>query len=107
MAKKSMIAREIKRQKTVERFAAKRAELKKIIADSQSSEEDKFTAREKLQKLPRDANPIRLQRRCQITCYLTSSLKTNWICISWKFLQFLSSSKLILFRRLRICNYLF
>ena len=42
MAKKSMIAREIKRQKTVERFAAKRAELKKIIADSQSSEEDKF-----------------------------------------------------------------
>ncbi len=62
-----MIAREIKRQKTVERFAAKRAELKKIIADSQSSEEDKFTAREKLQKLPRDANPIRLQRRCQIT----------------------------------------
>ena len=67
MAKKSMIAREIKRQKTVERFAAKRAELKKIIADSQSSDEDKFAAREKLQKLPRDANPIRLQRRCQIT----------------------------------------
>ena len=49
MAKKSMIAREIKRQKTVERFAAKRAELKKIIADSQSSDEDKFAAREKLQ----------------------------------------------------------
>ena len=67
MAKKSMIAREIKRQKTVERFAAKRAELKKIISDSQSSDEDKFAAREKLQKLPRDANPIRLQRRCQIT----------------------------------------
>ena len=38
MAKKSMIAREIKRQKTVERFAAKSAELKKIIADSQSSD---------------------------------------------------------------------
>ena len=35
MAKKSMIARELKRQKTVERFAVKRAELKKIIADSQ------------------------------------------------------------------------
>tara|TARA_X000000368_G_scaffold309451_1_gene247391 strand:- start:1164 stop:1487 length:324 start_codon:yes stop_codon:yes gene_type:complete len=67
MAKKSMIAREVKRQKTVERFAAKRAELKKIIADSKSSEEDKFAAREKLQKLPRNANPIRLQRRCQIT----------------------------------------
>ena len=62
-----MIAREIKRQKTVERFAAKRAELKKIIADSKSTEEDKFVAREKLQKLPRNANPIRLQRRCQIT----------------------------------------
>ena len=77
MAKKSMIAREIKRQKTVERFAAKRAELKKIIADSQSSDEDKFAAREKLQKLP------------------------------WKFLQFLSCSKLIFIRRLRIGNYFF
>ena len=38
-----------------------------LVADSQSSDEDKFAAREKLQKLPRDANPIRLQRRCQIT----------------------------------------
>ena len=56
-----------KETKKVERFAAKRAELKKIISDSQSSDEDKFAAREKLQKLPRDANPIRLQRRCQIT----------------------------------------
>ena len=67
MAKKSMIAREIKRQKTVERFASKRAVLKKIISDSSSSDEEKYLAREKLHKLPRDASPIRLQRRCQIT----------------------------------------
>ena len=67
MAKKSMIAREIKRQKTVERFASKREVLKKIISDSSSSDEEKYLAREKLQKLPRDASPIRLQRRCQIT----------------------------------------
>lgn len=67
MAKKSMIAREIKRQKTVERFSSKRAALKKIISDSSSSDEEKYLAREKLQKLPRDASPIRLQRRCQIT----------------------------------------
>ena len=67
MAKKSMIAREIKRQKIVERFATKRQELKKILSDSKATDEEKFLAREKLQKLPRDANPIRLQRRCQIT----------------------------------------
>ena len=45
MAKKSMIARELKRQKTVKRFAVKRAKMKKIITDSQSSEEDKFYSR--------------------------------------------------------------
>ena len=41
MAKKSMIAREIKRQKTVERFASKREELKKILSDSKATDEEK------------------------------------------------------------------
>lgn len=67
MAKKSMIAREVKRAKTVKRFAAKRAELKKIIASAQSSEEERRDALLKLQKLPRNASPSRQTNRCAIT----------------------------------------
>ena len=67
MAKKSMIARENKRLKMVEKFSKKRFELKSIINDISKSEEEKDIAMKKLQKLPRDASPVRLQRRCQIT----------------------------------------
>lgn len=67
MAKKSMIARENKRLKMVEKFSKKRFELKSIINDVSKSEEEKDIAMRKLQKLPRDASPVRLQRRCQIT----------------------------------------
>ena len=67
MAKKSMIARDVKRAKTVEKFAAKRAALKAIIANVNSSDEEVWDAQIQLQKLPRDANPIRQRRRCQIT----------------------------------------
>ena len=67
MAKKSMIARENKRLKMVEKFSKKRFELKSIINDVSKSEEEKDRAMKKLQKLPRDASPVRLQRRCQIT----------------------------------------
>ncbi|NRA41106.1 MAG: 30S ribosomal protein S14 [Pseudomonadales bacterium] len=67
MAKKSMIARDVKRAKTVKKFAAKRAELKAIIVSTTASEEEKWEAQQALQKLPRDASPVRQQRRCQIT----------------------------------------
>ena len=67
MAKKSMIARELKRQKTVEKYAAKRAELKAIIADPNASEDERWDAQVKLQKLPRDSSPVRKQRRCRQT----------------------------------------
>lgn len=67
MAKQSMIAREKKRAATVKKFAAKRAELKAIISDQQATDDEKWTAQIKLQKLPRDANPVRQQRRCQLT----------------------------------------
>ena len=67
MAKKSMIARENKRLKMVEKFSKKRADLKKIINSFSSTEEERDLAMKKLQKLPRDASPVRLQRRCQIT----------------------------------------
>jgi small subunit ribosomal protein S14 len=67
MAKKSMLAREKKRAKTVARFAAKRAELKSIINSPASSPEQVDEAVIKLQKMPRDASPARQQRRCRIT----------------------------------------
>ena len=67
MAKKSMIAREAKRARLVAKYAEKRAALKAIIADVNASEEEKWDAQVALQKLPRDASPVRQQRRCQIT----------------------------------------
>lgn len=67
MAKKSMIAREAKRARTVAKYATKRAELKAILADMNASDDDKWDAQIALQKLPRNANPIRQQRRCQVT----------------------------------------
>ncbi len=67
MAKKSMIAREVKRQKAVKRFAAKRIELKKIITSVHSSDDERREAVLKLQKMPRDASPSRLTNRCALS----------------------------------------
>ena len=67
MAKKSMLERERKREKTGQRFAKKRAELKKTILSVSSSDEERAAAVAKLQKLPRDASPTRLTNRCAIT----------------------------------------
>jgi small subunit ribosomal protein S14 len=67
MAKKSMIAREVKRVKAAARYANKRAELKAIIANPDSTDEQVWEANMQLQKLPRDASPSRQQRRCRMT----------------------------------------
>ena len=62
-----MIARETKRAAAVAKFAEKRAALKAIIANPASSDDEVWEAQVKLQKLPRDASPVRQQRRCRIT----------------------------------------
>lgn len=67
MAKKSMIARELKRAKTVKKYAAKREALKKASVDPSLSFEERMEAMEKLNKLPRNASPVRRQHRCRIT----------------------------------------
>ena len=67
MAKKSMVARDRKRLKTVQRYAAKRAALKKVIEDQHSTDEERRDAMERLQALPRNASPVRLRNRCAIT----------------------------------------
>lgn len=67
MAKNSMVEREKKRAKAVAKYAAKRATLKAIIHDKNSSDEDRWEAQIKLQKMPRDASPVRQRRRCGLT----------------------------------------
>lgn len=67
MAKKSMIAREKKRALMVARYAQKRSALKAVIRDVNASDDEKWDAQVKLQKLPRNASPVRKQRRCRIT----------------------------------------
>jgi len=64
MAKVSMREREKKREKTVAKYAAKRQALKAVIADPKASDDERWDAQIKLQKLPRNASPVRLQRRC-------------------------------------------
>lgn len=67
MAKISMKNRELKREKTVAKFAVKRAELKAIVSNPNLSDEERWDAQAKLQKMPRDASPVRLRNRCQLT----------------------------------------
>jgi small subunit ribosomal protein S14 len=67
MAKKSMIAREKKRTRLVAKYAEKRTALKAILKDVNASDDEKWDAQIALQKLPRDASPVRQQRRCEIT----------------------------------------
>ena len=67
MAKTSMIVREHKRTKMVAKFAEKRAALKAVLKSQTASDEEKWEAQVKLQKLPRDASPIRQRNRCQVT----------------------------------------
>ncbi len=67
MAKKSMVARDVKRAKIASKYAAKRAALKAVIADRNASQEQVEAAMAQLQKLPRDASPTRQQRRCRVS----------------------------------------
>lgn len=67
MAKLSMIERERRRQRTVDKYAAKRTELKTIIKSASSSVEERREAMAKLQRLPRNASPVRQRNRCKAT----------------------------------------
>lgn len=63
MAKKSKIARNQQRAVVVERYQTRRAELKKALVDPTSTDEQREAARIGLQKLPRNASPVRLRNR--------------------------------------------
>jgi small subunit ribosomal protein S14 len=67
MAKKSMVARDAKRARTSAKYAARRAELKRIINDRSVEPEQLEQAMTALQKLPRDASPSRQRNRCRVS----------------------------------------
>jgi len=67
MAKKSKVVKNIKRKELVERYSEKRAKLLAIIKDPNTSYADKRVAYKKIEKMPRDANPIRVRNRCNLT----------------------------------------
>ena len=63
MAKKSKIAKNEQRKVVVERYAERRAELKKALVNPNSTDEQREAARVGLQKLPRNASPVRVRNR--------------------------------------------
>ena len=67
MAKKSMIAREVKPQKLNNRYQAKREFLRKIVSDESSSFDERWDAMLALQKLPRDSARSRQRNRCALS----------------------------------------
>ena len=66
MAKKSMIQRELKRQRLVMKYAKKRETLKQQIKEA-SSLKEKLMLHRKLQQLPRNSSFVRLHNRCLVT----------------------------------------
>ena len=67
MAKVSMINREMKRQKLVERFSKRRASLREIVRNKELPMEARFKAQIALAKLPPNSSPSRLHNRCKVT----------------------------------------
>ncbi|MDO4450973.1 MAG: 30S ribosomal protein S14 [Moraxella sp.] len=67
MAKKSMINRELKREKCVAKYAAKRAALKEVINNINATDDERLDAMLALQALPRNSSPVRLRNRCGLT----------------------------------------
>ncbi|RRJ86570.1 30S ribosomal protein S14 [Gulosibacter macacae] len=66
MAKKSKIAKNEQRKEIVARYAERRLELKKALIDPNGTDESREEARVALQKLPRDASPVRVRNRDSI-----------------------------------------
>jgi len=67
MAKISKVVKNNKRKKLAGQWAERRAALKKIINNPGSSIEEVDAAQMKLQKIPRDASPVRVRNRCSQT----------------------------------------
>lgn len=67
MAKTSSVEKDKKRRQMVQRFASKRAELKKLIMDQSKPIEERFRAQLELAALPRNSSKTRIRNRCEVT----------------------------------------
>lgn len=67
MAKKSMIARELKRTRLAERYEARRQKLRNILKSDDADYDEKMEASRRMQQLPRDSSKARGRNRCRIT----------------------------------------
>ncbi|HEU0118535.1 MAG TPA: 30S ribosomal protein S14 [Alphaproteobacteria bacterium] len=67
MAKTCMIEKEARRKKMTKQYKARRAKLKEVIMDKETSMEDRFTAVMKLAKMPRNSSAVRQHNRCELT----------------------------------------
>ena len=67
MAKKSAVEKNLRRQRTVNKYAARRAEILSVANDKSLPQEDRFAARLKLAAMPRDGSKTRIRNRCGIT----------------------------------------
>ena len=67
MAKTSSVEKNKRRERMAKQFAAKREKLKEMAVDNKLSPEERFAARLKLAKLPRNSSPTRIRNRCELT----------------------------------------
>ena len=67
MAKTSAIQKNLKRIKLAEKFAKKRANLKKIIKNKKLDLSERFAAQLKLDKLPKNSSKVRIRNRCGVS----------------------------------------
>ena len=67
MAKKSAIQRNLKRERMIAKYAAKRKELKAILTNPETPDEEFYKAQAKLTKLPKNSSLIRARNRCSVT----------------------------------------
>jgi small subunit ribosomal protein S14 len=80
MAKKSKVNKNELRKAMVKKFAARRLEIKEVIRNPETSQEERVAAQAKLAKLPRDANPIRVVNRCLVTGRQRGNLRYFQLC---------------------------
>lgn len=67
MAKRSVVNREAKRRKLIAKYAARRKALKEVINNPESEYDEREEAQRKLNALPRNSCPVRVQNRCRLT----------------------------------------
>jgi len=67
MPKTSAIQRNEKRKRLVAKFAKQRAELKAVLSNPSTTDEEFFAAQRKLQKLPKNSSPVRVRNRCSMS----------------------------------------